>query len=98
MEHMNSDMNQIAKEYDLSSVYKIKILEADVSNLLKHLNLKSVDCGPSCSSILLTESFCNSDKPHEDPRAPENAAHTPKIRDKSDITGLQSKLKLQEKH
>ena len=97
MEHMNNDMNQIAKEYDLSSVHKIKILEADVSNLLKHLNLKSVDCGLSCSSFLLSESFCNSDKPHQEEKAPENAK-TPKIRDKSDISGLQSKLKIQEKH
>ena len=62
MEHITNNMNKTAMDYDLSSIHKINILEADVNKLLMKLNMKSVDHhSSSCSSAVMTESFCISD-------------------------------------
>ena len=64
MDHINTNMNKLATDYDISAIYKIKHIQSDVKKLLKHLNLKSADHASSSSSMLLTESFCDSDHSH----------------------------------
>ena len=59
IEHLNLEMDETLKEYDIFAVHKIHKFEQDIDLLLKTLKLNKLDQSGSCDSDFM-ESLCRS--------------------------------------